>query len=119
MKHYLRHYELFGLVAIMLSPVGLCFAQKLAQPTRIWSVGPLTKGVPVMGISFGAGGAKVTGPRVDSQTGSIFAASRSVVFAGDRIVLASRVGTRKIEGAPVLVGVYELLSVNLQTGKVE
>jgi len=41
-----------------------------------------------MGVTIGGGGATVTGPRVDSQTGSIFAATRSVVFAGDRIVLA-------------------------------
>ena len=40
--------------------------------------GPLTRGAPVMGISLGSGGATVTGPHVSSQTGSIFAATRSV-----------------------------------------
>jgi len=72
-----------------------------------------------MGISFGAGGATVGGPHADSQTGSIFSATRSVVFVGDRIVLASRVGMRKIEGAQAPVGVYELLSLDLHTGKVK
>jgi len=52
-----------------------------------------------MGVTIGGGGATVTGPRVDSQTGSIFAATRSVVFAGDRIVLASMVGMRNVDGA--------------------
>jgi hypothetical protein len=107
------------LIVLCLSSVGLCFAQKMATPTKVWSVGPLSKGEPVMGISFGANGPTVTGPHVDQQTGSIFAATRSVVFAGDRIVLASRVGMRKIEGAQVPAEVYELLSLDVQTGKVK
>lgn len=91
---------------------------KAASANCVWSVGPLTKGEPVMSVSFGVGGATVGGPHVDSQTGSIFSATRSVVFAGDRIVIASRVGTRKIDGAQIPIGVYKLLSLDLHTGKV-
>ena len=119
MHQWLRHSRSISLVALMLSPAVSCFAQNSLQPSRIWSVRPLTKGEPVMGISFGAGGATVGGPHVDSQTGSIFSATRSVVFAGDRIVLASRVGTRMIEGAKAPVGVYKLLSLDSHSGKVK
>jgi hypothetical protein len=103
----------------LMASVGLVFAQKLPSPTRVWSVGPLTKSEPVMGIAFGAGGGRVTGPHVDSQTGSIFAATRSVAFAGDRIVLASRVGMRRVEGAQIPANVYQLLSLDATTGKVK
>lgn len=92
--------------------------QKL-EPNRIWSVGPLTTGEPVMGIAFGKDGATVTGPHMDSQTGSTFAATRSVAFAGDRIVIASRVGTRMVQGAPAPLGLYKLLSLDLHTGEVK
>ena len=96
-----------------------CLAQKLSEPTRLWSVGPLTKSEPVMGVSFGSGGATFTGPHVDSQTRSIFSATRSVVFAGDRIVLASQIGMRKVEGAQVMAEVYQLLSLDAKTGQVK
>ncbi|MGA2482158.1 MAG: hypothetical protein ABSF92_03455 [Candidatus Acidiferrales bacterium] len=72
-----------------------------------------------MGIAFGAGGATATAPHVNSQTGSIFAATRSVVFVGDRIVLASMVGMRKVEGAQVPEQVYQLLSLDAKTGEVK
>jgi hypothetical protein len=115
-RHNLIH---FGLGALLLGPVAIGFAQKLPKPTRVWSVGPLTKSQPVMGIAFGAGGATLTGPRVDTQTSSTFAATRSVAFAGDRIVLASKIGTRNAEGAKVPEQVYQLLSLDLQTGEVK
>jgi len=102
-----------------MASVSALFAQKLPPATRVWSVGPLTKSEPVMGIAFGTGGATVTGPHVDSQTGSIFAATHSVVFAGARIVLVSKVGMRKVEGAQVPQQVYQLLSLDASTGKVE
>ena len=104
---------------LLLASVAMGFAQKLPQPTRMWSVGPLTKSEPVMGIAFGTGGATISGPRVDTQTASIFAATRSVVFAGDRIVLASKVGMRKVEGAQNPAEVYQLLSLDAQSGKVK
>jgi hypothetical protein len=119
MKLRLQRLQRLGVVTLILGSVGSGFAQNMPKPTRIWSVGPLTKGTQVMGISFGTGGATVTGPHADTQTGSIFAATRSVVFAGDRIVLASRVGMRKVEGAQVPAGVYQLLSLDVQTGKVK
>jgi hypothetical protein len=72
-----------------------------------------------MGIAFGAGGAKLTGPHVDSQTGSIFSATRSVVFAGDRIVVASRTGMRRVEDAQAPASIYEVLSLDARTGEVK
>lgn len=112
MKHRLQSFQCLGLGILLLGSISLCFAQKATQPTRIWSVGPLMKSAPVMGISFGAGGATVTGPHVDSQTGSIFAATRSVIFAGDRIVFASIVGMTPKQD-------YQLLSLDIKTGEIK
>jgi hypothetical protein len=95
------------------------FAQNLPSAARLWSVGPLTKSEPVMGIAFGSGGATVTGPYEDSQTSSIYAATRSVVFVGDRLVLASKVGMRQVPEAKIPVQVYQLLSLDTQTGRVK
>lgn len=89
---------LLGLTLLLVAAAPVVLAQKLPMATRIWSVGPLTKGEPVMGVAFGPGGPTVTGPHVDSQTGSIYAATHSVAFAGDRVVVASRIGMRKVEG---------------------
>jgi hypothetical protein len=119
-KSCLQSVKRFGLGALLLlacAAIGL--AQKLPMPTRVWSVGPLTKSEPVMGIALGAGGATVTGPRVNAQTGSIFAATRSVVFAGDRIVLASMLGMRKVEDSQNPAEVYQLLSLDLLAGEVK
>ena len=105
---------------ILLVAVGICAAaQRPATPSRVWSVGPLTKAEKVMGFAVGSGGTTLTGPHTDSQTGSIYAATRSVVFAGDRLVLASRVGVRQVPDAKIPVQVYELLSLDTQTGHVE
>lgn len=106
-------------ILLLLVSVASAFAQKLPSPIRVWSVGPLTKSQPVMGFAFGPGGATFTGPHVDSQTRSIFAATRSVAFAGDRIVLVSMVGMRRVEGKQVPEQVYQLLSLDANTGKVE
>jgi len=72
-----------------------------------------------MGVSFGAGGPTFTGPHVDSQTRSIFSATRSIVFLGDRLVLASMVGMRKVEGAQAPASAYQLLSLDRQTGEIK
>jgi hypothetical protein len=109
----------FGPFAMLLTSSTCVVGQKLPPPTRVWSVGPLTKSEPVMGIAFGSQGATVTGPHVDFQTGSIFAATRSVVFAGDRIVLASMVGMRRVEGAQVPEQVYQVVSLDAKTGEVK
>jgi hypothetical protein len=69
-----------------------------------------------VGVTLSHSGVTLTSSSADSGTGSIFAATRSVVFAGDRIVLASFVGTREAEG--VQTWVYQLLSLDTQTGKV-
>ncbi len=114
------HFKRLVLASVLLlGLVASGFAQKLPKPKRVWSVGPLTKSQPAMGIAFGAGGATVTGPRMDTQTSSVFAATRSVAFAGDRIVLASKVGARNVEDAKVPEQVYQLLSLDVQTGEVK
>lgn len=112
--------KLFGRITLVLmASAGALSAQKLPPAVRMWSVGPLTAGVPATDISLGAGGATVTAPHVDFQTGSIFAATRSVVFAGDRIVLASMVGMRKVQGAQVPESVYQLVSLDVKSGEVK
>lgn len=95
------------------------FAQQLASPVRLWSVGPLTQSQQVMGVAFGPRGAVFTGPHIDTQTQSVFSATRSIAFAGDRIVIASNIGTQKVEGAPVPGEVYRLLSLDARTGEVK
>jgi hypothetical protein len=107
----LRALRLAALLLVGSAAIG--FTQKLPPPTRLWSVGPLTKAEPVMGVAFGAGVATVTGPHVDSQTRSVFSATRSVVFAGDRIVLVSMVG------AQMPKQVYQLLSLDAKTGEIK
>ncbi len=72
---------------------------------------------PVMGIAFGSNGASLTDPHTDSQTGSIFSATRSVAFVGDRIVLVSRTGMRRIEGTQVPASVFSLLSLDIKDGQ--
>jgi hypothetical protein len=94
-------------------------AQVQAKPNRIWSIGPLVSSEPVMGFAFGAGGATLTGPHVDSQTQSIFAATRSVAFAGDRVIIATRTGMRQVEGAQAPASVYQVLSLDAKTGLVK
>ena len=119
-KPCLQSLRQFGIVAVFLLGLAVVgFAQKLPSLTSMWSVGPLTKGEPVMGVAFGDRGTTVSGPRVDSQTGSIFSATRSIAFAGDRIVLASKIGTRKVEGAQTPATVYQVLSLDVQTGRVK
>jgi hypothetical protein len=97
----------------------LLFAEKTPQATRVWSVGPLTNSESVMGLSVGPGGGMVSGPHLDAQTDSVFNATRSVVFAGDRIVLASRVGMRAVEGRQGMEYVYQLLSLDTGTGRIK
>lgn len=105
--------------ALFAACIALLFAAKMPQAIRIWSVGPLTGSESVMGIATGSGGATVSGPRLDTQTGSVFNATRSVVFAGDRIVLVSHVGRRAVEGRQGMEDVYQLLSLDTGTGRVE
>ena len=107
----LRSVGLGALFVLVFSSLGL--TQKLPEGTRVWSVGPLTKAEQVTGIVFGAGGAKVTGPREDSQTGSTFRATRSVVFAGDRVILVSRAAL------PGPKEVDRLLSLDAKTGDIK
>jgi hypothetical protein len=118
-KKYTHRIRPFGLgTLLMLGAVATGFGQKLPPPTRVWSVGPLSKSELEMGVVFGARGATFTGEHLDSQTGSVFSATRSVVFAGDRIVLVSR-GMRRVEDARVPVEVHQLLSLEAQTGEVK
>ena len=119
-KYSSQSLKCFLLGTLLLQgSVAFSAAQGLPTPTRVWSVGPLTKSEPVMSITLGAGGSTVAGPHIDSQTQSIFLATRGVVFAGDRVVLASRVGDRRIEGTERPITVYQLLSLDAQTGVVK
>ena len=95
------------------------FSQEQVKPSRIWSVAPLTSTKPVMGFSVGPSGATFTGPYVDSQTGSIFAATHSLVFAGDRVIIAARSGMRQVEGAQAPLSIYQVLSLDTKTGLVK
>jgi hypothetical protein len=56
---------------------------------------------------------------LDSQSSSIFTATRGVVFAGDRIVLISKGGMRQVPGHNIPAHVYKLLSLDPKTGEVK
>jgi hypothetical protein len=107
-------------LAVLLVGVAICAAaQRPPAPSRVWTVGPLTKAEQVMGFVVGTGGTTLTGPHIDSQTGSTYAATRSVVFVGDRLVLASKIGMRQVPDAKIPVQVYQILSLDTQTGQVK
>jgi len=89
-------------------------------PSRVWSIGPLTKGEQVMGFAVStSGGTTLTGPHLDSQTSSIFTATRGVVFAGDRVIVISKIGMRQVSGHAVPAHLYKLLSLDIKTGQVK
>ncbi|HLK04426.1 MAG TPA: hypothetical protein VKT53_08295 [Candidatus Acidoferrum sp.] len=67
-------------------------------------------------FSVGSDGVRLSNPHIDSQTGSIFAATRSVAFVGDRIVLVSNTGTRNVPGKQAPQSVYEILSLEIASG---
>ncbi len=108
-----------ALVAMSAIPA---IAQKLSEPTKIWTIGPLTKPLVMTAgnFSFGAGGPQFSAMHeiTDTQTRSVFSATRSIAFAGDRIVVASKTGTRTVEGASIPASVYSVLSLDAQTGEV-
>ena len=107
-------------IGLVFLGASICAAQTLSGPSRMWSIGPLTKGEQVMGFAVGASsGTTFTGPHIASQTGSIFAATRSIVFVGDRLVLASKIGMRQLPEAKIPAQVYQLLSLDTQTGQVK
>ena len=120
-KMALRCGLIVALVAVGLATVmaGVGAAQKLVEGKQLWSVGPLIKPQTVGSVAFGNGGATFSGMHVDSQTGSTFAATRSVVFVGDRIVVAASLGMLTVVGRPTPVRMCELLSLDAQTGVVK
>lgn len=101
--------------ALLFSSSLAASAQKLPSPQRVWSVGPLTKPQTVGSFSIGPNGMTMGNLHLDSQTGSVFSATRSVVFVGERIVLASKTGMRVVNGTQPT---YELLSLDAGTGEV-
>jgi len=100
-----------GGVLLVMATAG--FAQQLPQAARVWSVGPLTEGEPATSVSFGPDGIPVIGAKVDSQTGSAFAATRSVVLADDRVVIGFTVSE------PGAKQVYKLLSLDVATAEIK
>jgi len=114
---FLCRYELFAL--FMAAIVATAAAQRVPEAKKVWSVGPLVKPQTVGSFSFGANGATFGGMHTDTQTGSTFAATRSVVFARDRIVISASLGPQTEEGKPTPVRVCRLLSLDVQTGAVK
>ena len=108
-----------GIVGLLVGGVTICAAAQSPAPSRVWSVGPLTKPEQVMGFTVGTDGTTLAGPHIDSQTSSTFSATRSVVFVGDRLALASKIGMRQVPDAKIPVQVYQLLSLDIQTGHVK
>jgi hypothetical protein len=116
-----RNYLITLLSASFLSLIftASVSAQKPPKPTRLWSKGPLTKGEVVGSFSVGSDGVHLSNPHIDSQTGSIFSATRSMALVGDRIILASRTGSRNVPGKQVPQSVYQLISLDVATGTIK
>lgn len=114
----IRSYPLC-VILLLIVPVRFYFAQTIPPATRLWSAGPLTRLQPVAGIAFGSQGARLSGPHGDPRTASIFSATRSIAFAGDRIVLASLFRMQNVDGGKVPVQLYELLSLDVKNGEVK
>lgn len=112
-----RH-TLLAAMLLMFSAV-FAHAQKAPPAIRLWSVGPLTRSAPVMEFTVGKGGINIFRSRADPQTGSSFAAIRSMAFVGDRIILASLVGTKNIPGVKVPGDLYRVVSLARSTGEIE
>ena len=106
----------------LMASVSVVFAQKSPPATRLWSVGPLTKSEPSDGHRvrrWRCGSHNSTRENCRTATQIFGAKNRSVVFAGDRVVLASNVGMGRVEGAQAPEHVYRLLSLDSNTGKVK
>jgi len=113
-KYKLRPLRRLGTASLLaLGSVAISFAQASLSAARVWSIGPLTESESVTGITLSSGGGSISGSHPDSQTGSIFAATRSVVFAGDRIVIALR------NGAQMPKQDFRLLSLDATTGVIK
>lgn len=112
MNYGLQFLKLLGRGVLLLASVAACSAQNSPLPTRVWSVGPLSKSAPVMGGVIVGSGTVLTGLRADGQTGSIFAATRRVVFARDRIVIASIADATEKQ-------VWQLFSLDVKTGEIK
>ncbi len=109
-----------GLATLLFAAfIGVAAAQKVPEAKKVWTVGPLVKPQTVGSFSIGAGGVALGGMHTDTQTASTFAATRSVVFAGDRIVVSASLGMRTLEGWPTPVRVCQLISLDTQTGAVK
>jgi hypothetical protein len=105
---FLVRCELFTLFIVVF--VATAAAQKVPEAKRVWSVGPLVKPQTVGSFSFGSGGATF---------GGMHAATRSVLFAGDRVLVAANLGMQTLEGKPTPVRACQLLSLDVQTGAVK
>lgn len=114
-----RSVKAFLIVSSILILATALPAQKLQKAKRLWSKGPLTKPQVVGGFYFDSSGMHMTGQHVDSQTQSLFSATRSIAFVRDRVILASRTGSRTVPGSSVPKNVYQLLSLDSANGAVK
>jgi hypothetical protein len=101
----------FKQLSLVSSPARLaafCFMSvafaNCQQPTRVWSIGPLVDHV-------------ASSSAFSASNGSL-APTRSVVFAGDRIVLAFK-RDKQAEGAQTSQSVYQLISLDSETGAIK
>lgn len=97
-----------------------CAAQGPRNATLVWSVGPLTPGQPQPGTSVIPKRLRLSGPSLALiQTGTAFAATRSVVFAGDRVVLLADLGPPTPQSGSTSADVMALVSLDANTGVVK
>jgi hypothetical protein len=105
-------------MAVLVVPIP-SESQAPVAPVRVWSVGPLAAGRPVSNVAFGPKGATFSDPHIDTQTRSIFSATRTVAFAADRIIAVIETGMRLAEGSQAPISTFELLSMDVKTGQVK
>src|SRR5580658_10803919 len=94
--------------AILAWCLMVCCAGTTAQTIQ-WSVGPLASDVQSASLEFGSNGA---GSHAGTPPDSVFAATRRIAFAADRVIVAVRLSSDASNPG------WRLLSLDLKTGAV-
>jgi hypothetical protein len=111
--------ERFFIASVGLLSSSAIHGQQKAPPVRLWDVGPLVRATSVPEVTFGTRRANFTSPRVSSQTSSTFAATRRVIFSGDRVVALVLTETRNAEDSQIPLPSCELFSIEIKSGQIK
>ncbi len=87
-----RPHRAAATVILQLGWMVAIFARSQATPTRLWSRGTTHPSESVVGVTLGSGGLQHLLVRILTLRRSpVFSATRSIVFAGDKGVVAMKI----------------------------